>query len=328
MNYYKLLLLGLLFSTSVFAQSLKEKGLLHIERDYAESVIGFLASDAMRGRKAGSNEGKIAGEYLVAALKELKIVPLYGDYMQPFSIFKEDSLSSRYVHADQLPTQDVYAQLNLANVLGMIEGEKKDEYVIVGAHYDHLGVDHRFVSDSIYNGADDNASGVSAVLQLARAFKQSGKKPNRTLIFAFWDGEEIGLMGSSYFIKQFGSLSSIKAYLNFDMIGRNHQETVPEQHAFIYTASHPLFKEWLNEFISTYQLQLKPDYQPLEKPVTGSDNASFARHDIPILWYHTDGHSDYHMPTDHIEKINWSKLVDITKAAYLHLWNLAEEADY
>ena len=186
MNYYKLLLLGLLFSTSVFAQSLKEKGLFHIERDYAESVIGFLASDAMRGRKAGSNEGKIAGEYLVAALKELKIVPLYEDYMQPFSIFKEDSLSSRYVHADQLPTQDVYAQLNLANVLGMIEGEKKDEYVIVGAHYDHLGVDHRFLSDSIYNGADDNASGVSAVLQLARAFKQSGKKPNRTLIFAFY----------------------------------------------------------------------------------------------------------------------------------------------
>ena len=81
-----------------------------------------------------------------------------------------------------------HRMLRLANVLGMIPGERSDEYVIVGAHFDHVGTDPTLVGDQVYNGADDNASGVSAALQIARAFAVSGRKPLRNVIFAFWDG--------------------------------------------------------------------------------------------------------------------------------------------
>lgn len=98
------------------------------------------------------------------------------------------------MHPDSIAIlkQGVHRILQMSNVLGTIPGERPDEYVIVGAHFDHLGVDETLANDRIYNGADDNASGVSAVLQIARAFLATGQKPLRTVIFAFWDGEEKG----------------------------------------------------------------------------------------------------------------------------------------
>jgi len=87
-------------------------------------------------------------------------------------------------------------------------------------------------------------------------------------------------------------------------------------------------RDWLKNDIKKYGLNLSPDYRPWDKPVGGSDNASFALLDIPVIWYHTDGHPDYHMPGDHVEKINWNKIVDITKASFLNMWNLANEKNY
>lgn len=98
----------------------------------------------------------------------------------------------------------------MANVLGMIPGERTNEYVVVGAHFDHLGIDETLAGDKIYNGADDNASGVSAVMQIARAFQASGKKPLRNVIIAFWDGEEKGLLGSKYFMQHCDFVKDIK----------------------------------------------------------------------------------------------------------------------
>ncbi len=97
---------------------------------------------------------------------------------------------------------------------------------------------------------------------------------------------------------------------------------------YFYTEAHPVFGDWLKNDIKKYGLNLTPDYRPWDKPVGGSDNASFALLDIPVIWYHTDGHPDYHMPSDHVEKINWNKIVDITKASFLNMWNLANEKDY
>ena len=182
--------------------------------------------------------------------------------------------------------------------------------------------------DQIYNGADDNASGVSAVLQIARAFLASGEKPERTIVFAFWDGEEKGLLGSSYFVQSFADINKVKGYLNFDMIGRNNNEANPEHVVYFYTEAHPAFGEWLKRDIKTYGLKLKPNYRPWDKPVGGSDNASFAKLNIPVIWYHTDGHPDYHMPGDHADKMNWDKVVDITKASFLNMWNLANDKKY
>ncbi len=324
----------LFISISLFSQPAKEKGFATINKESAKAYIGFLASDAVEGREAGRRGGRVAGEYVKSVLQDMGLKPLNKDsYFQPFEAYSaERQKRVRFsVHPDsiqkysQLPA---HRKLELRNVLGYIEGKNKNEYVVMGAHYDHLGIDEVLDGDKIYNGADDNASGVSAVLQIAKAFLASGEKPERTIIFALWDGEELGLLGSEYFMQTCPFASDIKGYVNFDMIGRNNDEQKPKHVVYFYTEAHPLFGEWLKSDIKTYRLGLEPNYRPWDKPIGGSDNASFAKRDIPVIWYHTDGHPDYHQPSDHADKINWDKLVEITKAAYLNLWNLANLKTY
>lgn len=325
-----MILISLALSTSIWAESPEKKGLEVICRENAEAYIGFLASDALKGREAGTQWGKIAGEYIVSNLKTLGISPLYDSYFQPFEAYrKERQKKGRYqVHPDSAAVlkQEVHQKLSMNNILGVIEGRSTDEYVIIGAHYDHLGYDPMIEGDRIYNGADDNASGVSAVLQIAEAFTAAGRQPERTVIFAFWDGEEKGLLGSEYFTLAFKDMDKVKAYINFDMIGRNADESNPGYLMYFYTASCPAFGEWMKDSIEKYGLDLAPDYRPWDRPVSGSDNASFARRDVPVIWYHTAGHPDYHMPGDHAERINWNKVVDITKAAFISAWRLADGA--
>lgn len=323
---------SIMLSTTLWAQSPVEKGLNTINKENAEAYIGFLASDELEGREAGFQGGRIAAEYIVSNLKIMGIAPLNDSYYQPFEAYnKERQKRGRFqVHPDSINQlkQGVHQKLSMRNILGKIEGKNPNEYVIIGAHYDHLGFDPMLDGDRIYNGADDNASGVSAVLQVAKAFLASGKQPERTVIFAFWDGEEKGLLGSEYFVQNCSFLKDVKGYLNYDMIGRNSNEAVPEQVDYFYTEANRVFGDWLKNDIQKYALNLKPVYHPWDKPVGGSDNGSFAKRDIPIIWYHTNGHPDYHMPSDHVEKINWSKLVDITKASFLNMWNLANEKKY
>ena len=333
MNKLTLGLLSLALSASVWAESPEKKGLETINRASAEAHIGFLASDELQGREAGYLSGRIAGQYIVAYLKTLGLQPLYGDsFFQPFEAYrKERQRKARYqVHPDSIALlkKEVHQKLSLRNVLAKIEGKNPNEYVIVGAHYDHLGLDPLLDGDQIYNGADDNASGVAAVLQIARAFLATGVQPERTVIFAFWDGEEKGLLGSEYFVQSCSFVKQIKGYLNFDMIGRNNDESKPRHVVYFYTEAHPVFGDWLKNDIKEYGLKLEPNYRPWDRPVGGSDNASFAERDIPVIWYHTDGHPDYHLPSDHADRINWEKTVDITKASFLNMWNLANEKKY
>lgn len=308
----------------------KEIGYNTINRQTAEAHIGFLAADELEGREAGYQSGRIAGLYVESQLKALGLQPWDGEsFTQPFDAYRiERQKKGRYtVHPDSIAKLDgqVHQKLALKNVMGKIEGKNPDEIVIIGAHYDHLGVDPLLDGDKIYNGADDNASGVAAVLQIARAFMASGVQPERTIIFALWDGEEKGLLGSEHFVLNFPEPEKIKGYLNFDMIGRNNREDVPEHVVYFYTEAHPVFEQWLRDDITERNLNLKPDYRAWDRPIGGGDNGSFAKRDIPIIWYHTDAHPDYHMPSDHADKINWPKTVDITRAAYLNLWNLANE---
>ncbi|MDL2305185.1 M20/M25/M40 family metallo-hydrolase [Bacteroides sp. OttesenSCG-928-D19] len=314
----------------VLAQSAVDKGLQSINRGTAEAYIAFLASDELEGREAGTRGGRIAGEYIISCLKAIG-VPAYMEsgYSQPFEVLSRKKVitDSIVMDTDSILRFEkiIPVTLSLNNILGMIPGRKIDEFVIVGAHYDHLGMDANLHGDRIYNGADDNASGVSAVLQIAKAFVESGVKPERNVIFAFWDGEEKRTLGSNFFVETFRDLSKIKTYMNFDMIGRNTDETQPNHVVYFYTDTHPRYGEWLKEDIKKHKLALTPDYRAWDKPVSGSDNASFARHHIPIIWYHTDGHPDYHKPSDHFDKLNWGKLIEITKTAYLIMWRLATE---
>lgn len=317
-----------------FAQSPKEKGLQSINQAKAEAIVEFLADNELLGREAGQPGSRIAARYLASALKEAGIAPLPGTtaYYQPFEACAvERQQKGRWqVHPDSLARlkQGTHRSLKLANILGWIPGERTDEYVVIGAHFDHIGYDPTLAGDQIYNGADDNASGVSAALQIARAFAASGKKPLRNVIFAFWDGEEKGLLGSKYFVQTCPFVQQIKGYLNFDMIGRNNKPDRSRHVVYFFTESHPVFGQWLKDDIKEYGLKLEPDYRAWDRPVGGSDNGSFALQDIPIIWYHTDGHPDYHQPGDQAERINWEKLTDITRAAFLNMWNLANEKTY
>lgn len=316
----------------VCAQRSVEKGLQSINRETAEAHIGFLASDELEGREAGCRGGRIASKYVVSVLKSLGIQPLGKDYLQPFDACrKERQRKGRWqVHPDSVAVlkKEVHKCIHLNNVLGVIPGKRTGEYVVIGAHFDHIGFDPSLAGDQIYNGADDNASGVSAVLQIARAFVVSGQQPERTVILAFWDGEEIGLLGSRYFLQSCSFVDQIKGYLNFDMIGRNNQPENPRHVVYFYTESNPVFGQWLKDDIKKYNLSLDPVYKAWDRPVGGSDNASFALRDIPVIWYHTDGHPDYHMPTDHADRINWEKVTEITKASFLNAWKLANEKEY
>ncbi len=327
-----LLLALLLVGNITFAQSPIERALNTINRSSAEATINFLASDELQGREAGFHGSRVTSEYIVSLLQWMGVSPLADSYFQPFDAYrKERQKKGRLeVHPDSIAKlkQEVHQKLSMRNVLGMIPGKNTKEYVIVGAHFDHLGIDPALDGDQIYNGADDNASGVSAVLQIARAFLASGQQPERNVIFAFWDGEEKGLLGSKYFVQTCPFLSQIKGYLNFDMIGRNNKPQQPKQVVYFYTAAHPVLGDWLKEDIRKYSLQLEPDYRAWENPIGGSDNGSFAKVGIPIIWYHTDGHSDYHQPSDHADRLNWDKIVEITKASFLNMWKMANEKSF
>ena len=327
-----LLLALLLVGNITFAQSPIERALNTINRSSAEATINFSASGELQGREAGFHGSRVTSEYIVSLLQWMGVSPLADSYFQPFDAYrKERQKKGRLeVHPDSIAKlkQEVHQKLTMRNVLGMIPGKNTKEYVIVGAHFDHLGIDPVLDGDQIYNGADDNASGVSAVLQIARAFLASGQQPERNVIVAFWDGEEKGLLGSKYFVQTCPFLSQIKGYLNFDMIGRNNKPQQPKQVVYFYTAVHPVFGDWLKEDIRKYGLQLEPDYRAWENPIGGSDNGSFAKVGIPIIWYHTDGHPDYHQPSDHADRLNWDKVVEITKASFLNMWKMANEKSF
>lgn len=308
----------------------EEKGLASINKLSAQSLVGFLASDELEGREAGWKGGRIAGNYIVSLLQQWGLQPVFDDYFQPFEAYRVERQrpGKLQIHPDSIAAikeKGVHQKYNMRNILVKIEGKRTDEIVILGAHYDHIGYDPMLDGDKIYNGADDNASGVATGLQIVRAFLATGQQPERTVIFAFWDGEEKGLLGSRYFAMTYPEIQKVKGYLNFDMVGRNNNEAKPKHVVYFYTESTPTFGDWLKQDVQKYSLQLEPDYRPWDNPVGGSDNGTFAKLGIPIMWYHTDGHPDYHLPGDEADKINYDKLVEITKASFLGMWKMANE---
>lgn len=319
-----------LFTAGAFAQKALERGYKTITIEQAQNYVGFLADDLLQGRDAGMPGGHIAGKYIASLLQEWGIAPFFdGAYCQPFeAVFVANR--GWEIHPDSvlsIKKRGAHELRIMNNILAVIPGELSDEYVVVGAHYDHLGFMCDVSGDGCYNGADDNASGVSAVLQIAKAMLQCGKKPMRTVVFAFWDGEEKGLLGSKYFVANWANPSQIKAYMNFDMVGRGKVDN-PRYLKYFYTQSHPAFGEWLRADIEERGFCFDPDYRPWDNPVGGSDNGPFARVGVPIVWYHTDGHPDYHRPSDSADKIDYPKLLDITRAAYLCVWRMANEKSF
>lgn len=281
---------------SVLAHCQISRGVESITRAEAEARMAILAGDAMQGREAGTSGARRAAEYIFDVLSDMG----YRPYYQYFEGKKGESMQ---------------------NVLVLISGRDTATYSVIGAHYDHLGVK----DGDIFNGADDNASGVVAVLEIASAIKAAGEVPARNIILALWDGEESGLQGSKYFVtNSIRDSSAVKNYMNFDMIGRNNDESDPMRFNYFYTKGHDEFRTYLDAAIRDYDLGLKPIYGEMDDPRSGSDNVPFSRRAIPFCWYHTNGHVDFHKPTDTVDKINWDKMVRIIKSAYVVAWMMSQ----
>ena len=310
------------------AQGLPKRAYGSVTEERSRSIVGFLASDLLEGREAGTRGGGIAAEYIVSMFRECGVEPFGSEgYYQSFLAARNGENWVTEADCDLSGLIEAGCEKRtMRNVLGVIPGREAG-YVVVGAHYDHLGVDASLEGDTCYNGADDNASGVSAVLQIARALKMSGKQPRRTIVLALWDGEEKGLLGSRFFVKKCSFLSDVSAYMNFDMVGRGPQDN-PKQMSYLYSAGNPLFGDWLRKDTKERGFCFDVRYSPSDNLIGGSDNSPFARKGIPIVWYHTDGHPDYHKVTDSTDKVDYRKLTDITRAALLCVWRLANERKY
>ena len=217
------------------------------------------------------------------------------------------------------------------NVLGLIEGtDKKDEILVLSSHYDHIGRN----GDEINNGADDDGSGTTSIMEIAQAFaeaKKEGKGPRRSILFICVTGEEKGLLGSQYYVENpVFPLENTVADLNIDMIGRFDSEHKDNQE-FVYlvgsdrlsTELHELSEKTNETFTGlsldyTYNDEKHPD-----RIYYRSDHWNFAKNGIPIIFYFTGIHEDYHKPTDTIDKIEFDLLQKRASLVYYTAWVLA-----
>ena len=224
--------------------------------------------------------------------------------------------------------------INGENVLGYIEGtDKKEELIIITAHYDHLGKHDSL----IFNGADDDGSGTVAALEIAEAFmlaKKEGKGPRRSILVMPVSGEEKGLLGSKYYTEHpIYPLEQTIANLNIDMIGRIGDFHTEPDYVYLIgsdrlsTELHDISEEVNKKYIG---LDLDYTFNDEEDPnryYYRSDHYNFAKNNIPVIFYFNGIHEDYHKSTDTIEKIDFKKIETITRLVFLTAWELANREE-
>ena len=296
------LLVGPLGSETPAAENLWLDGArASITEHELRSHLGVLADDTLEGRESGSRGGHAAARYLVKRLEEAKLRPA-GD---------RDAFTQRFGGRSQ-------------NLLAKLEGsdpELKNETIVIGAHYDHVGYGTRRNSYGpwgyIHNGADDNASGVSTILEVIDALTHGNYRPRRTILFAFWDGEEKGLLGSKYWMKNPTiPVRSIRLAINIDMVGRLRNGRIEVMGTRtgaglrqLMSSARMTGKNWID-----FTWEIKDN----------SDHWTFYEANIPSLCIHTGLHDDYHRPSDDIEKINFDGLQEISRYVLEQLCELAD----
>jgi len=300
-----LIFMFVLVSASGFAQE-SDNGTQQIQVD-----VVYLASDLLGGREAGTEGERMAGRYIVSRFEELGIQPKGDDgtFYQSFDFNYKDN-----PHASQSGEQR-----SGRNVIGYLDNGAATT-VVIGAHYDHLGMGIPMASlytgdPAIHNGADDNASGVAAMLRLAELLSHSTAKANNYLFIAF-TGEELGLFGSKNFTKNpTVDLASINYMLNMDMVGRLN----PERTLAVYgVGTSPGWPDLL-EKVNDGNFKIKTT----ESGIGPSDHTSFYLKNIPVLHFFTGQHSDYHKPSDDSELINYPGIKDVSD----FMFKLIEDLD-
>lgn len=237
----------------------------------------------------------------------------------------------------------VYTQ----NVIGILEGSDpvlKNEYVAIGAHYDHVGMNpFSFGADKIWNGADDDGSGTVAVLSIAEALAKGMQKPKRSILFIWHAGEEKGLWGSEHFTNNpTVPITSVITQLNVDMIGRyqnpgdeNHPQNkrLPKPHE-VFTIGNKMMSTELGQIAdevnaSFLKLNFNSQYDGPDHPdqfFYRSDHFNYARKGVPIIFFMDGDHADYHQPSDSIEKINFEQMEMVARTIMAIGWTLANGA--
>ena len=291
------LLLPLLFGATLHLQA-QDAPNLSKQALQLQTDVKTLADDAMEGRKVGTKGEKKASEYLVKRFKEMGLTGAISDSKTPYFDPFEAQPS---VHGT--PTGP---KITGRNVVAVLPGQGEGT-IYIGAHYDHWGWGgegslYRGADSAIHNGADDNASGVAAVLELARRFHDSPLQ--NTVVFIAFSGEEMGLWGSNAFAKEhLGAFPAPRFMVNMDMVGRLNAE---RQLAVYGTGTSPMWDGLLDEQ-NSYGFALKREVSG----VGPSDHTSFYLADIPVLHFFTGQHEDYHRPSDDWDKINYAGLADV-----------------
>ncbi|WP_339661027.1 M28 family peptidase [uncultured Polaribacter sp.] len=275
--------------------------------------VTFLASDLLEGRQTGTKGEKAAADYIVKRFEELALTPKGTEsYLQPFT-FKPKTNPHDEVKFDVNGDGTITGN----NVIGFIDN-KAENTVIIGAHFDHLGFGgegslYRDSIKAIHNGADDNASGVAILLNLASKLK--GKNTKNNYLFITFSGEEMGLLGSNYFVKNPTiDTKKVSYMINMDMVGRLKKDAAL---AVYGTGTSPIFKQTLQSHNDKFKLILQ------ESGVGPSDHTSFYLNDMPVLHFFTGQHEDYHKPGDDSEKLNYEGMYLIAD----YIFNIITDLD-
>lgn len=242
-----------------------------------------LSHDSMGGRAAMTPENAKARAYLVSELRRLGVAPVAASYEMPFA----------------MPRRGRPDSVRGVNVVAQVRGTRYPERVIVvSAHYDHVPPRN----GNVYNGADDNASGTAALLQMAAHFQR--QKPEHTLIFAFFDAEEMGLLGARAFVANPPvPLAQIAANVNMDMVARGDNGTLWA----VGTTPHPVMKPIIQALVPVAPVTIKMGFDTgtgRDNWTALSDQGAFHAQGIPFVYFGVEDHADYHEPTDDPEKVN------------------------
>lgn len=253
--------------------------------------VKILSSDLYEGRRTGTEGANRAKKYIVNQFYKLGVSKINNTYEQPFTFFYKRT------------------KYEGANVLGIIKGTSLlDKYIVISAHYDHEGIKQ----GKIYNGADDNASGVSALFAFAEYYKKF--PPKHSVILVAFDAEELGLQGSKYFVNRSDvSSKNIRVNINLDMISRSDKN----QLYAVGTSYNKSLKYVVSNFKSSEKVCVligHDGYDGLDNWTYSSDHANFHKKEIPFLYFGVEDHEDYHEPTDDYENIDPEFYVEAVKS--------------
>ena len=291
--FYKSLTLSLLISFSVSSQQTNQES---FKKD-----VEYLASEKLEGRFPGTNGEQLAANYIAEKFEKLGLIKLTDSYFQNFNFTLPSS-----PHEEVKFNQDSDTKINAKNIIAFIDNKKKNT-VIIGAHYDHIGYGGQYSLDrginEIHNGADDNASGTAMLLSLANQLNNKNDLENNYLFIAF-SAEELGLIGSRYFVNSdVFNKESINFMINLDMVGRLNAE---KELSIFGVGTSSIFKQVVNSMNNNFKLKI------IEDGTGPSDHTSFYNKDIPVLFFHTGSHENYHRPSDDVNLINYKGMSEIS----------------